>query len=72
MAQGIANRPGTADQLFHFFLTPEALEPAGMKRGQGVIIPTNGAANLDVIGVNPPGGVVSRGDAAGNPILKPV
>src|SRR5262249_28587885 len=45
MAEAIANRPRTADQLTHFFLPAEAIQPLGVKTAQTLIVPANGAAN---------------------------
>src|SRR5438874_2237390 len=71
MAQGVTNGPRATDKLLNFILTAEPLKPAGMIRGQGMIIPADRPADLDMIGVDSPGGVVSGRDTDGDPILQP-
>src|SRR5215472_15097712 len=71
VAQGIADGPGAADVLPHALLAAEALQAAGMVGGQGVVVPADGAAELDAVGVDASGGVVGRRDASGGPVGEP-
>ncbi len=71
MAQGVANGPRTADQLLDFFLSADSFQAAGVILSQGVIVPTNGSANLEVIRIDSAGGVMRGRNTAGHPVLEP-
>src|SRR5206468_36563 len=58
VAETVADRPGAADVGTDFLLAPQPCQAALVILGQGLIIPTNRAAHLHVVAVDPPGRVV--------------
>src|SRR5947209_8008257 len=71
MAERITDRPRPADQLLYASRAAEARQAAGMVLGETLIVPTDRPANLNMIGVNATGGVMSRRNAARHPVLQP-
>src|SRR6185369_10883048 len=61
----------TADQLANLVLAAEAREALLVKGGETVIVPADGPADLDVVGVDTAGGVVRGGDAGRGPVSQP-
>src|SRR5690242_14622934 len=71
MAERIANGPRSADELAHLVLSAETLEAFLVILGERMIVPADGAANLDATAIDAAGGVVRGRDAAGDPVPQP-
>src|SRR5262245_65439934 len=70
VAERVADRPRPADQLADRFLSAESGEALFVVGGEGVVVPADGAAHLDMVGIDAAGGVVGRRDAPGDPVLQ--
>ena len=49
----------------------KAFEAASMVGSEAMIVPADGATDLDTVGIDPAGSVVRGGEAAGHPVAEP-
>src|SRR5262249_19689025 len=70
MTERVATGQRPADELPHAILSAQTTEAGGMIGGQTMVIPTDRAAHLNAVGVDPAGRVVCGRDAARNPMIE--
>ena len=71
VTERIANGPRAADQLPYPLLAAQPAQPRGVISSQRVIVPTNCAAHLHVVGVDSAGGVMGGRNPARYPVIEP-